>query len=600
MHVVDAFFNYRNMFVINEVVRGRLEFRSNHKKHETTVRKALEYTLSNNVLSHWSLQKYNNYLGSRKRREESDETYYPFVIEFESSINYRKAVQESVLTYHYILEEFNVWPSDILIMATPGKSIYLYINPKIYDLKPSNRLSRIYGSMASELKRKLQLTTVDMQLYGYNRLVKTPNSFYKGGYVVPISGHELEMLHAKGEPYKTELVRKRRPLNYDTQCEPSDWFTDFYNKHRIKVKQNHENTKQISLADVVTDNETLAAVLPIKRDRKCVDHILKYTVPEGSRNRAIVSVAIDLMLNGFDLRQAIILCGQVNARSGSHFSKRHLESIVKTIFKNSTQFSCEKAREVLGDSLPMCKLCSQCGYNCLLNRDKDFYIHAQVINDLFKNNASTRHYRAYITLAANKLLNVYFSTSVIEKLGLNKRVIRDLIKLTDSLSLDDQGTALRIQFRGSSKGYLLPMEFYNADHYLQLGRRLNQFLKFLTFGYKQINKGLLVTQRMKTILQIFNFEERAYYTMLQKFVDLGFIKTLKNNSFALYFIPEKEMPAFGPGDREDAEIPAAAGAEKQHFFNPDWRQQDFYFTPLGSNISVKNPQKRYFTRGSPP
>ncbi len=151
---------------IVEVVLGDLERRSVDNKRETKIDKAFAFMQKDSVneVSHFSLQSYNTYLewSGRTTRDKSDEAYYPFFIEFEPELKpdapgfiaeYRNAVTEANRFVSHLKGKLGVHPEDLLITVTNSRSVYIFVNPKTYDLKPSARLNEVTARCLRKLTR---------------------------------------------------------------------------------------------------------------------------------------------------------------------------------------------------------------------------------------------------------------------------------------------------------------------------------------------------------------------------------------------------------------------------------------------------------------
>lgn len=233
---------------IVEVVLGDLERRSVDNKRETKIDKAFAFMQKDSVneVSHFSLQSYNTYLewSGRTTRDKSDEAYYPFFIEFEPELKpdapgfiaeYRNAVTEANRFVSHLKGKLGVHPEDLLITVTNSRSVYIFVNPKTYDLKPSARLNEVYRSMFEEINEELQLECVDLGTsFRRSGVIKTPGSYYCGGYVNSIGVSELKSL--KSQPaLKGKLTQYKREVERRMPAEPAEGFVALYNRARKKI-----------------------------------------------------------------------------------------------------------------------------------------------------------------------------------------------------------------------------------------------------------------------------------------------------------------------------------------------------------------------------
>ena len=182
----------QNYFGIHEVVSGDFSQNRIEKKYETHIEKLLEYPIKNRwnkELSHMSLQSFCTFLNKQNRNlrtEELDDRYYPFTLEFESSkkIDHSDVLLEVAQYLKYLMSELSVNKEDFTIIINNSKSVYIMVNPKVFGLKPSKNVHRIYTEMYKKIKEELGLKFVDESVVNSSyRLIKTPGSYYKGGYV---------------------------------------------------------------------------------------------------------------------------------------------------------------------------------------------------------------------------------------------------------------------------------------------------------------------------------------------------------------------------------------------------------------------------------
>lgn len=528
-NLIDDFWTYSykgtKYYGIVEVIKGDLEKQLRSvKKYETNIHKALEYTMQNKALSHMSIQTYCTALHDRINREQNEQKYYPFVLEFEdrNNKNYNSVVMEAVVYINYLVNKYGINREDILIMINNSKSIYVSVNPKVYNLKPSKILHKTYANMYSEIKAELGLTYTDPSIVvSHYKLMKTPNSFYKDGYFVKISFEELTNLML-GMTTKQELTQERRSLNIDVPGIVSFDFTKLYKKAHEKAL-NIKNTYR----EEIKKNQVL--------EGKCVEMFMSELISKGYRNQALVSVGIYLKNAGYtqvQVKENLIILGQAWNHDEN---ERKISIIVNEIFKRDYSFSCSYVRNTF-EELGIESLCNKCPYASKCNKVNDGTINIDraIINELWKNKASTRHYLLYLDLIQKKLLNKAF---IPEQYGINERTLRELLRKCRLLKKSKQDSGVEIDYSssGNTNTYSLPVKFINETA-IQLGEYLKHYLKLIVKGYKAFSKYILLRISKEKIAEELGYTDiSSLYKFLEKLKGIGLIKVHKNCTFELHF-----------------------------------------------------------------
>lgn len=515
----------KNYFGIIEVVKGEdLGQKRNEKKYETHIEKALDYTMNNKALSHMSIQTFCTWLKDKTNREDSEQRYYPFVVEFEAkkaSDEYTDVVCETAVYVNYLINKLEINREDILIMINNSRSLYVFVNPKSYGAKPEKKLNRIYFEMYKKIKQDLDLKYADEGIVssGY-KLMKTPNCFYKGGYFVWITIEELMQL-LTGNKTKAELTKQRRSLNKEVPGQISIKAARLYSNAAKKVKSAGRTSQE---KNVISTPGCMG---------QCVKYLMQHMIEKGCRNKGIVSVGIYLKSIGYTKEEVKMNLIELAEGWNHDEGPRKIETIVNTIFRRNYKFSCEYARAAY-EELGIENMCDRCKYRKCRATKEEISIDASIIDELWKNKAATRHYLLYLKLVNRELIN---KTFCYEQENINYRNLNDLCRLC-SLEIvreDKENNQVYIQYKQSKKIYRLPKAFMDNTAAL-LGNHIKHYLRMLIKGYKALDKYILIKISKEKLMEEFEYKNiSSLYKLIQKFKNLGLIKTHANSMYTLYY-----------------------------------------------------------------
>lgn len=535
-NLINDFWTYsssegKSYYGIVEVIKGDLEKQARSvKKYENNIHKALEYTMNNRVLSHISIQTYCYSLKERINREENEQKYYPFILEFEDpkgkSENYNNVVMEAVIYINHLITKYGVNKQDILVMINNNKSIYVSINPKAYGLKPSKILHKTYTNMYEELKEEIGLHYIDPSIVvSHYKLMKTPNSYYKGGYFVRISVDQLSQLML-GSVTKYKLTRERRSLDIEVPGQISFEFAKLYkNSHKkaLGVKNDSHKRKK-------NKNNPL--------EGKCVEMFMGQLLEKGNRNKALVSVGIYLKNLGYtrdQVKENLIMLGQTWNHDEN---QRKIEVIVNTIFHRNYSFSCSYVRSMF-DNLDTENICSKCPYcksnKIAENNDNTIDVDRSIVSILWEKRASTRHYLLYLDLLNKDLFNKSFNP---EDYKINVRTLGELVRFCGDAvkkKRNGNGNEIIINYERSENSYSIPT--VNLDRTVeQLGEYIKHYLKMLVDGYEAHGKYILFKISKQKLAKKLGYTNiSGLYKLLEKLQKLGYIKMHRNNMFELHY-----------------------------------------------------------------
>lgn len=530
-NLIKDFWTYRykkkKYFGIVEVIKGNdLGQNRSNKKYETHIQKALKYTMNNDVLSHMSIQTFSSWLKHRTIREDEEQRYYPFVIEFEPKLEnnttYIDAVFEANKYVQYLNTELMINREDILIMINNSKSIYVFTNPKSYAAKPETRLNEIYYEMYSKIKKKLGLKNVDESIVNSKyKVMKTPNSLYKGGYFVRISHEELIKLHL-GSVSKEQLTKTKRSLDIEVPSQIS-----------LKASRAFNAAKKKILYGKIDETDSSDS-LENPCGGKCVQYLLTHMIEKGDRNFGLVSVGIYLKSLGYTEQETIKNLIELGESWKHDESERKIISKVNTIYRRNYNFSCKYVKGYL-ENMGIENICSKCPFAKKAAGNKTgIDIDSAVINDLWKKKGSTRHYLMYLEFVNRDLFNKNIN---IQEENINERTLRELCKLAGFTRHKVEGVncVFRIEYKPKENTYTLTKEFIEQSAFT-LGESLKHYLKLLTKGYKATEKYIMIRASKDNLMKELKYENvSSLYKLFNKLSALGLIKLHKKSVYTLYY-----------------------------------------------------------------
>lgn len=518
---------------IHEVVRGEFSQNRADKKFESHIEKILAWPIENRwnkELSHFSLQGFCTYLNKQGRvirSEELDDRYYPFVLEFESndSKNYFDVICEAAIYYQELVKEYNVDPKDIVIIITPGKSIYIWVNPKAFGLVMGKHVHRIYTEMYKHFKKELGLKYVDESVVNSSyRLIKTPGSYYKGGYVNHITVDEMMQLMT-GQKTKEELTKHQRDIRklYLPGVQ-SLKLSNLYKKADKKVKKLMEKAKE---------KEVKTLSLPGNKEitRECVKYLIDTPLIEkGNRNNFLVTIALGLSQDNYSEVEIKEVLRRKAIEWNHDESLRVVENKYRSLLKNNTKFSCDKVKMLFEEE----GLTLNCGV-CKKAINNSIYISRSLIEHIYKNKGAVRHYKAYLQLEKENLLGKFFS---LDEVNINSRTLNELAKLINGKLEKKSNGLYKLTVKRGKAIYRLPVDYIeNAADILD--QKLGKVLMLIVKSYSNNRYGAFVKISIIKMAEYLGYKsEKSVYKFLKELEDLGFV-TKNNNGITVYYKSRK-------------------------------------------------------------
>ena len=518
---------------IHEVVRGEFSQNRADKKFESHIEKILAWPIENRwnkELSHFSLQGFCTYLnknGRVIRSEEIDDRYYPFVLEFESNDykNYFDVICEAAIYYQELVKNYNVDPKDIVITITPGKSIYIWVNPKAFGLVMGKHVHRIYTEMYKHFKKELGLKYVDESVVNSSyRLIKTPGSYYKGGYVNYITCEEMMQLMT-GQKTRKELTKYQRDIRklYLPGVQ-SLKLSNLYKKAEKKVKKAIKEFKAKDINPISLPGDKNIT-------RECVKALIEMPLIEkGNRNNFLVTIALGLKDDNYSEAEINEILERKAIEWNHDESLRAVKNKYRSLIKNDTKFSCDKVKmlfEEEGITLN-CEACKKAISNSI-------YVSRKVIESIYDNKGAVRHFKAYLELEKEHLLGKFFS---LEDANINIRTLNELEKLTNGKLEKNEEGLYKLTVKRCKSIYRLPADYIESTGDI-LNQKLGKVLMLIIKSYANNKYGAFVNMSIIKMAEYLGFKnERSVYTFLKELEDLGFV-TKNKNGITVYYKSRK-------------------------------------------------------------
>lgn len=586
----------QNYFGINEVVSGEFSQNRADKKYETHIEKVLEFPIKNRwnkELSHMSLQSFCTFLKKQNRNlrtEELDDRYYPFTLEFESPKKKEGSdvLLEAAQYLKYLMSELSVNKEDFTIIINNSKSVYIMVNPKVFGLKPSKNVHRIYTEMYKKIKEELGLKFVDESVVNSSyRLIKTPGSYYKGGYVNYVSLDEFMSLMT-GYLTRAKLTKKQRDIrNLMLPGIQSVPMTRLYDKSKKKVEKSIKEYKNKS---------TKVLNLPgMECNRECVKTLINMPIMgKGNRNNFLVTIALGLSeanYNGDEIKE--ILRGKAIEWKHDE-SLRAVENKYKSLIRNRTNFSCDKVKmlfEEEGLSL---------GCNVCKKAINSIYIARNIVEAIYNNKGAVRHYRAYLELEKQNLFGRYFS---IDEVGIKAATLKELAKKING-KLEKRQDLFKLTINRGKAIYRLPLDYIeNAVDVLE--QKIGKVLMLIVKAYSSNVYGAFISLGIAKIAEYLAFKnERSVYNFLKELEKLGFL-TKNKNGITLYYKSRKVVSLKEEKENRKEKVKIISGTK---VVNGLQLKFEFEKIEASTNIQERNGEIYIFKRveeikcerGSPP
>lgn len=587
----------QNYFGIHEVVSGDFSQNRADKKYETHIEKLLEYPIKNRwnkELSHMSLQSFCTFLKKQNRNlrtEELDDRYYPFTLEFESPKKKEGSdVLFEVAQYlQYLMNELSVNEKDFTIIINNSKSVYIMVNPKVFGLKPSKNVHRIYTEMYKKIKEELGLKFVDESVVNSSyRLIKTPGSYYKGGYVNYVSVDEFMHLMT-GYLTRAKLTKKQRDIrNLMLPGIQSVPMTRLYDKSKKKVEK--------SLKEYKNKGIKVLNLPGTECTRECVKTLTNMPIMDkGNRNNFLVSIALGLSEANYSEDEIKEVLRRKAIEWKHDESLRAVENKYKSLKRNGTNFSCDKAKmlfEEEGLSL---------GCNVCKKAINSIYIARNVVESIYNNKGALRHYRAYLELEKQNLFGRYFN---IAEVGIKVATLKELAKKING-KLEKKQDLFKLTINRGKAIYRLPLDYIeNAVDVLE--QKIGKVLMLIVKAYSSNTYGAFISLGVAKISEYLSFKnERSVYKFLKELEKIGFL-TKNKNGITLYYKSRKVVSLEEERENRKGKVKIIEGTK---VVNGIQLKFEFEKIEAGTNLQGINFENYQFNRidnnkeinrGSPP
>ena len=529
-NLINKYGEVQNYFGINEVVSGEFSQNRAEKKYETHIEKVLEYPIKNRwskELSHMSLQSFCAYLNKQNRNlrtEELDDRYYPFTLEFESSKkkDHSDVLLEVAQYLKYLMSELSVNKEDFTIIINNSKSVYIMVNPKVFGLKPSKNVHRIYTEMYKKIKEELGLKFVDESVVNSSyRLIKTPGSYYKGGYVNYVSLDEFMSLMT-GYLTRAKLTKKQRDIrNLMLPGIQSVPMTRLYDKSKKKVEK--------SLKEYKNKGIKVLNLPGTECTRECVKTLINMPVMDkGNRNNFLVSIALGLSEANYSENEIKEVLRRKAIEWKHDESLRAVENKYKSLKRNGTNFSCDKAK-MLFEEEGLSRGCNVCK-----KAINSIYIARNIVEAIYNNKGAVRHFKAYLELEKQNLFGRYFN---IDEVGIKVATLKELVKKVNG-TLEKKEGLFKLTVNRGNTIYRLPLNYIeNAVDVLD--QKIGKVLMLIVKAYSSNSYGAFISLGLEKIAQYLSFKNyRSVYKFFKELENLGFL-TKNKNGITIYYKSRK-------------------------------------------------------------
>lgn len=596
-NLINKYGEVQNYFGINEVVSGEFSQNRAEKKYETHIEKVLEYPIKNRwnkELSHMSLQSFCTFLNKQNRNlrtEELDDRYYPFTLEFESSKKKENfdVLFEAAQYLQYLMKELNVNEEDFTIIINNSKSVYIMVNPKVFGLKPSKSVHRIYTEMYKKIKEELGLKFVDESVVNSSyRLIKTPGSYYKGGYVNYVSVDEFMHLMT-GHLTRVKLTKKQRDIRkLMLPGIQSIAMTRLYEKAKKKVEK--------SIKEYKNKGNKVLNLPGVECTRECVKALINMPIMDkGNRNNFLVSIALGLSEANYSEDEIKEVLRRKAIEWKHDESLRAVENKYKSLKRNGTNFSCDKAKmlfEEEGLSL---------GCNVCKKAINSIYISRNIIETIYNNKGALRHYRAYLELEKQNVLGRYFN---LDEVGIKAATLKELAKKMNG-KLEKKEGLFKLTVKRGKAIYRLPFNYIeNAVDVLD--QKIGKVLMLIVKSYSSNTYGSFISLGIEKISEYLSFKnERSVYKFLKELEKIGFL-TKNKNGITLYYKSRKVVNLEEERENRKEKVKIIEGTK---VVNGLQLKFEFEKIEAGTNIQGINFENYQFNkidnnkeinRGSPP
>lgn len=528
-----------NYFGINEVVLGEFSSRGIRKK-ETTIDRALAYVFHPKVkeqISHMSLQSYATYLkkGNRVNRSEDEGKYYPFVVEFEKGLAEsakRDAYTNAMILVNGLIMFYNVNKEDIVITINNRKSVYVWVNPKVFGASPSPILHKVYAKMCEHIRDEFGLKYIDNSVTNTShRLIKTPGSFYNGGFVNYITLAELNKL-VDGELKSADLTKVQRDIRLiKLPSVPSIELTKLYKECKEDVEGSIKKNK--------VEEKNKGLLLPGTKEelkyinRPCVKALLSLPIIEkGNRNNALVTIALGLLEKNATLKEVQAVLEEKAIEWGHDESLTAVRNKVRTLIERGTNFSCEKVRGIL-EELGMEHHC----LGCSASKNSGIWIARNIIQTMYYNKAAVRHFEMYLNLEKNNLIGVEIDP--VEE-NINLRTLKEWAKFAEAKITKIKKTKKYVIEVDKEKAkYRLPINFIETVGPL-IGESIKQYLMLVVNTHSGNDEVVHSTMGISTIQEYLRYKTiDGVEKLLKKLENAGLFYFNKKSGFTIRFKSNK-------------------------------------------------------------
>ena len=174
------------------------------------------------------------------------------------------------------------------------------------------------------------------------------------------------------------------------------------------------------------------------------------------------------------------------------------------------------------------------GCNVCKKAINSIYIARNIVESIYNNKGSVRHYRAYLELEKQNLFGRYFN---IAEVGIKVATLKELAKKVNG-TLEKKEGLFKLTVKRGKAIYRLPLNYIeNAVDILD--QKIGKVLMLIVKAYSSNSYGAFISLGVVKIAEYLAFKnERSVYNFLKELEKLGFL-TKNKNGITLYYKSRK-------------------------------------------------------------
>lgn len=207
-----------------------------------------------------------------------------YVLDFDSSEDIELAKQDCLTT----IEKLKLEPNTFKIYFSGGKGFHLYIRKEFFPINSSDTTAKEFASIAYQIAKDLNLSTLDDGIYQANRKFRLPNSRHPktGFYKVELT---LEQLNSSIDQIKT-LASKPQALSISDYTIPTTKYA--------KGSVSSIGSVALSLSSYGLPATQESNDFATFKNKLCISRMLSSKHKEGRRHEVIITIISDYYQQG--------------------------------------------------------------------------------------------------------------------------------------------------------------------------------------------------------------------------------------------------------------------------------------------------------------